>query len=712
MHCSMAPKSVLDPLRTVLAGAVLSLALVPAGCNCSGSPAQHEGGDTENAESAGTASESGSEGASEGGESGETGDGPMASSSSTRRLSVAELKNSYRDILGVIPSGLDDVPPDSLGLTFDRVVNAQTVSAAHLEAFAAAAREAATMLVADKTLDERVPECTDDILPPLATSRIVDVPGTGLAAGPEWAIQPTDVPDAIFIQYATEVTLSYSHLFPAPGSYVVALDFDVVDGDGTEILVDFAGEQVATFDAFPGPPYEVTVEVDAEGTGVLDYALNGTGNFTLLVRGLSVEGPADPGAQYTAEREACVQAVVDRLAPLAFRRPLDADRREQIAGLIAQADGDYGEALKMVFEAIFANPSFLYLVEVGTELDDEPGTFALDSYERAARISYALCESPPDSELAQAAAANALASPEQVETQVRRLLDSPCGEATAQRFFSQLLWLYKVADLDRDPNLFPMFSPDVALGMLAETQRFVHEVLFVEQASLATLLSADYSWVDPRSASLYGLSPPAEQTRTQLPEERAGILTHPSVLAATSTFDTTSPVRRGVFVLEQVLCQELPPPPPGLMVSPPPPDPNATTRERWEQHSADPTCAGCHAQIDPLGFTLEEFDAIGVHRTMENGKPVDPTGGAPAIGLEDGTLAGGAELARAVAESPLSVSCFAKQWLRFTLGRLETIADDGSLGDVEAALAAGSLHDALVSITATSAFTYRFEEVQ
>ena len=135
--------------------------------------------------------------------------------------SIAELRNSYRDVLGVVPKALDDIPPDSLGLTFDRVVNAQTVSAAHLDGFAAAAREAVTTLVAEKTLDERVPACSDDILPPLAASVRAEVPGTGLAAGPEWAIQPTDVPDALFIQYATEVTLSYAHLFPAPGSYVV-----------------------------------------------------------------------------------------------------------------------------------------------------------------------------------------------------------------------------------------------------------------------------------------------------------------------------------------------------------------------------------------------------------------------------------------------------------------------------------------------------------
>jgi hypothetical protein len=706
----MAPISDRDPPDRARSRASLCFALAAVLAACRGSGGATNSSDetgTSGSESGGTASESGDDGVDD-----TAGDGPATTSSSTRRLSVAELRNSYRDVLGVIPTALDAIPPDSMGLTFDRVVNAQTVSGAHLESFAAAAREAVTMLVTDETLDERVPECTDEILPPLAPSRLVEVPGTELAAGPEWAIQPTDVPDAVFIQYATEVTLSYSHLFPAPGRYVVGLDFDLMDGEGTEIRVSLDGQPVATFDAFPGPPYEVTLDVAAEGTGVLDYELDGTGNFTLLVRGLDVEGPIDLGAAFVDERQACIEAVVDRLAPLAFRRPLDADRRDRILALVADADGDQGEALEMVFEAIFANPSFLYLVEVGTEVEDEPGTFALDAHERAARLSYALCEAPPDAELRAAVESDELSTPAEVEAHVRRLLDAECGEATVQRFFSQLLWLYKVADLDRDAALFPAYSSDVAAGMLAETERFVRELVYVEGASLATLYSADFSWPDPRSAALYGLPVPAEQTRTQLPEERAGILTQPSVLAVTSTFDTTSPVRRGVFVLEHVLCEELPPPPPGLMVSPPPPDPEATTRERWEQHSADPTCSGCHSQIDPIGFTFEEFDAIGVYRTTENDLPIDAAGGAPAIGAADGTLVGGAALARAVAESPEAVACFSKQWLRFSLGRLETDSDADSLATVEAALSAGSLHEALVSLSTTSAFTFRYQEVQ
>jgi hypothetical protein len=703
MHRRLEPDPPRSTLRAIAIAALVSLA------SCRGGSG---GRDAPEAES-GEATDDGATDDESGGDPSDDGDAPGTTSSTTRRLSLVELSHTYQAVLGVVPPTLSTAPPDSLGNTFDRVVNAQTISATHLEAFAASAREAGTLLIADRTLDEVVPECSDDILPPLAMATELLVHGSGLSGGPDWAVVPTRDPNALFLQYATEATVSYAHTFPAAGSYVVGLDMQILDGEGVEMIVNFDGQTVATItDLTPAQVYTTTVVSESGGPGILDYQINGTGNFTLLITALTIEGPDDPGASFTAERQACGEALVDRLAPLAFRRPLAEAERERLRQLVDLADGDYAEAYRMVFEAIFTSPSFLYLIEVGTPVDDEPGTFLLDDYEHAARLSYALCEGPPDATLRAAAAAGELSSEAQVLAQVQRLMDAPCGEATLQRFFGQLLWLDRVTDLDRDAAQFPDFSEDVAAGMLAESQRFLRELVYVEEASLQTLLSADYSWPDPRSAFIYGLSGVADQVRTTLPDDRAGILTHPSVLAATSTFDTTSPVRRGVFVLEQVLCQELPPPPPDLMVTPPPPDPEATTRERWEQHSDDPACSGCHGLIDPIGFTLEEFDAIGQHRTAENGLPVDASGGAPSLGLDAGSLVGGAALARAVAESPEAVSCFARQWLRFTLGRLETEQDAESLAAVEAALAAGSLKQALAALTTTSTFSHRREEAQ
>jgi Protein of unknown function (DUF1588)/Protein of unknown function (DUF1592)/Protein of unknown function (DUF1595)/Protein of unknown function (DUF1585) len=708
MHRTPHPPSPGSALRT----AALLLLGWGAGCSCDGASPAH-GDDAADTGAATEADESG--GSAESGGSGDSGDGPSSgtTSSTTRRLSLVELQNSYDAILGVVPASLASAPPDSFGFTFDRMVNGQTISATHLDAFAASARQALAMLITDRTLDDAVPVCADEFLPPLVLAQQHTVLGSGLTGGPAWAIQPTDVPDALFLQYATEATVSYAHAFTAPGSYVVGLHMDILDGEGLELILRFNGEVVSTIETFTASQsYDATVEVDAPGPGVFDYEINGSGNFTLLLTELTIDGPDDPGASFTSERQACAEAIVDTLAPLAWRRPITDEERGRLAGLIPLADGDYGEAFAMVFEAIFANPSFLFLVEIGEPDPDQPGTFVLDPHEQAARLSYALCESPPDQALRAAVDGGELTSSAQVEAQVRRVFSLPCGQATIDRFFGQWLWLNRVDELDRDPVQFPEFDEDVAAGMVAESERFVRELIYQDGASLETLLSADYGWPDPRSAWVYGLDGVTEQIRTTLPAERAGILTHPSVLAATSTFESTSPVRRGIFVLEQVLCQELPSPPANLMVSPPAPDPTATTRERWEQHSSDPSCAGCHVKLDPIGFAFEGFDAIGRYRTVENGLPVDASGGVPTLGLEDGSLVGGAELARAVASSPEATACFARQWLRFSMGRLELEQDAESLAAVEAALAAGSLAEALITLTTTSTFTSRREEVQ
>ncbi|MBC8068597.1 MAG: DUF1592 domain-containing protein [Deltaproteobacteria bacterium] len=696
----------------MLRSAAMLLAAWSAGCSCEGSsPAADDAAATDAATDTDPTG-----GSADSGGSGESGDDPTpgASSSTTRRLSLVELQNSYAAILGVVPPSLVAAPPDSFGFTFDRIVNGQTISPAHLDAFAASARQALALLVTDRTLDDAVPTCSDAILPPLVLAQQHSVLGSGLTGGPAWAIQPTDVPDALFLQYATEATVSYAHAFAAPGTYVVGLQMDILDGEGIELILRFDGEVVSTIETFTASQsYDATIEVDAAGPGVFDYEINGTGNFTLLITELTVDGPDDPGASFTSERQACAEAIIDTLAPLAWRRPITDDERGRLAGLIPLADGDYGEAFAMVFEAIFANPSFLFLVELGEPVADQPGTFALGPHEQAARLSYALCESPPDQALRDAVAAGEFTTPAQVDAEVRRMFALPCGQTTVVRFFSQWLWLNRVGDLDRDPVQFPDFGEDVAAGMVAESERFVRELVYAEDDSLAELLSADYGWPDPRSAWVYGLDGVTEQVRTMLPTERAGgILTHPSVLAATSTFESTSPVRRGIFVLEQVLCQELPSPPADLMVSPPAPDPEATTRERWEQHSSDPSCSGCHVKLDPIGFAFEDFDAIGRHRTTENGLPVDAAGGVPTIGVEDGELVGGAALARAVASSPEATACFARQWLRFSMGRLELEQDEESLAAVEAALAAGSLAEALITLTTTSTFSSRREEVQ
>jgi hypothetical protein len=362
-------------------------------------------------------------------------------------------------------------------------------------------------------------------------------------------------------------------------------------------------------------------------------------------------------------------------------------------------------------EAIFSSPHFLFLVEIGDAVPGREGLYRLRPWEIASRLSYAICEQPPDAELRAAAENEALATAAQVEAQARRLFAKPCAQVTVERFFEYWLWLNRLPSLNKSAEAYPSFTEAVRAGMVAESKRFLSELVWKQDARIASLFDADYAWPDPDTAAIYGL-PSGDGEQTKMPGERAGILTSAGVLAVTASFDDTSPVRRGVYVLEKILCAGTPPPPSDLEIAPPLPDPDLTTRERWEAHSNDPVCASCHQLIDPIGFTLEEFDAIGQHRTTENGLPVDASGGVPTLGVDNGSIVGGAALAKVLAESTIVKSCVATQWLRFAAGRLETEADTETIATVATAFDQSTIRDALVSIVTTDTFLHRIEGKQ
>lgn len=627
----------------------------------------------------------------------------------TRRLSTHELRRSLKVLTGLEPAALGLMPPDSLGHAYDRVVDAQSLSRAHLDAYWEIATEVANTLIGTQALDTLAPACSDEILPPLEPEVTATIIGASLGLEPEWAVQPGPTEESIATIYAPSPTASVTHGFETEGAYRIELDLDVF-GPLHLVTVSVAGEVAHTQTDLDGL-VTVAFEVQAEpGTHVIEYAFTTepeNHNLAIDYLSLRVTGPLDLGAaQYAAEREACAEALVDEFGPLAWRRPWTADERERVLGLYAEAEG--AAALRMLVQAILAHPAFGYLVEVGAPVAGEPGTFELNDWEVAQRLSYALCEEPPDEVLREAAAAGELSTPEQIEDQARRLLTLPCASETLTRFMAHWMHLAELHDVAKSPDAFPLWSDDVRAGLVDESHVYFEQMFFAEEADLELFFTADYAWPDPRTAEIWGI-PGADGSKTTLPPTRRGALTLPSVMAATAPFDTTSPVHRGVFVLEQVLCTPLPPPPDELMVVPPPPDPELTTQERWEQHSSEPACAYCHSTLDPIGFAFEEFDGIGQHRTTENGKPVDATGGVPPLGVPHGDLVGGAELGAAVADSQLLRECFAKQWLRFALGRLEGDVDDPAIEAVASVLESDSMQEGVIALIATETFTRRYE---
>lgn len=648
----------------------------------------------------------------------DSGDAPA---SALRRLSVRELGNSIEALTGVRPDALSRLPPDAQDFTFGRVVNSQTVSRVHLEAMELVADEVVSAMMNEGRLAALAPTCRDEILPPAEASTRRRLAAVSLSGEPTWAICQLGgenctsdplAPDAIYFRYADAPSVSTLQTFAASGTYVLELDAMAEQGATATLSID--GASASTDSLAPGQrtTLSATVQIEAGGRA-LEYSFAGGSDERLHIFSLTVEGPVDPNrGQYAAERRACALDLIDAVAPRAFRRPLEPARRDRLVSLYdaGAADGNFATGIRMVFESVLRSPYFGYLVLEGEPVSGERGRFRLNDYEVAARLSFALCETTPDDELWAAAEAGELRTADQVEVHARRLLDAPCGRETVRQFFREWLWVSRLDTLARDPQLFPFFGAATADAMRREVERFVEEITF-SGGSVRDVFSAGYSWVNRDLAPIYGLDVTSEElVRTDLPPERAGVLTLPGVLAATAKFAQTSPIIRGVFLNEQILCVDLPSPPEEIDVTPPALDPEATTRERFARHTADDSCRSCHELIDPAGFAFENFDAVGRVRTTENGLPVDASGGAPAIGVEDGSLRGGADLARAVAESDALVGCFARKLYRFGLARLEEPDTDAALLAELAALADGSVYDALVAVTSSYAFRHRVIE--
>lgn len=382
---------------------------------------------------------------------------------------------------------------------------------------------------------------------------------------------------------------------------------------------------------------------------------------------------------------ACARGFVPRFAARAFRHALDDETTAALGTVfdsVAQT-GDVAAATRASLEAVLQAPDFLYHVERA----DTPGTDAaavrLDDFEVAARLSYFLWDGPPDEALFEAARTGALASPGGVRAQAERLLSDDRAQAAVTTFVDGWLNLSSLSGATRDPKLYPTFSPAVAAAMRAETVGFVDAAFRATSGadgSFAALFTANRSVVADALLPIYGVSRPFLQNALvplELPPaQRAGVLTQAGVLTASSRMDSTSPVKRGVLVLDHLLCYEIPLPD-GIKIPPlPDPDPAQTTRQRFAQHEKEPACAACHKVIDPFGLALERYDATGAYREREANQPIDDATSL-AVGdfTLDGPVQGGVALAQRIAASGMARACFARQVQRFALRRREGAAD-------------------------------------
>ena len=422
------------------------------------------------------------------------------------------------------------------------------------------------------------------------------------------------------------------------------------------------------------------------------------------------------GCSGAEQNAACADHFIQSFGRRAFRRPLGADEAARYRGLYdANAARGFAEAMRVVLQTFLQSPNFVYHLELAPA-PAGVGVTPLSGYEVASRLSFALWDTLPDDELLDAAGAGMLDTKAGLRAQAERLLSSGRAKDALASFHVQWLGLDALLDINKDASLFPQFTDQLKGAMRDEAVNFADFVIRRGDGRLQTLLSAPFTVASAGSdlLGLYGASAaPAADGIVQLdPSQRAGLLTQGAFLSAHSHPNQTSPVQRGLAVRKNLLCTDLPDPPANVNNNPPSPDPKATTRQRFEQHRTDPTCAGCHQLLDPIGVGFENYDAIGRYRSDENDLPIDANGELFSAGTSTGRFTGAVELARKLATSPEVRTCVQKQWFRFSLGRFEGPEDACTLQSLAKDFEASDFDVKTLLLSLVTSDAFRFRKVE
>ena len=624
---------------------------------------------------------------------------PHAGTRPFQRLNRAEYARVVHDLLGLTVDPEDWLPPDRISDGFDNIAEAQTLTATLMDAYLAAASEIARRAIGDRD----------------AATASVTYSNPASVSQHEWE----RVEGAPF---GTRGGVSVLHAFPADGEYVFSMSFmsgwgerfhdiDIsVDGERVALVryggdIDFQGRKgfpvqtepvsvragehrlSAAFIRKMDGPYEDLIRPN-------DWSLTGTetsyGTTSLPhIMSLTVEGPYNTTgvSEFDARRRVfscrptsaaeelpCAREIVSRLAAGAYGRDPEGGEVDDLLVFyeLGAEDGGFEAGVRTALEAILASPHFLFRMEREPAQVAPGEVYPLAGEDLAARLSFFLWGTGPDPELVTAAREGALTDPRELEAQVRRLLADPRSEALATRFASLWLRLQDVDKVSPDAFRFPNYSRQFAQAMRRETELFFHN-LVREDRSLLELYGADYTFVNERLARHYGIDGVRGEAfrRVSYPDDRRrGVLGHGSMLVQTSLGNRTSPVLRGLWVMEVLLGTPPPPPPPGI------PDLEETasardgkaltTRERLEAHREDPDCSSCHDLMDPIGLALDNFDVTGKWRIREEGTPLDTRGT-----YYDGTdIENASDLSRVLLKRPIPlVRQFTESLMAFALGR-------------------------------------------
>jgi hypothetical protein len=591
-----------------------------------------------------------------------------------RRLNRLEYVCSVRDLTGVVPTMAEEFPNDDVGHGFDTIGDVLSLSPLLLEKYVASAEAVAAEMV------------------PAAVGKLQRRTGGEMTAPDHSRVGE----DSELGLLTTSVARTSFRTAPGPGTLRAVLWADQAGPEAARARIKVAGKDYGAFDV-PGTrarptEVEVPLELDAGETVVEIGFLNDfydprstdpgqrdrnlyIGSLELSQRGsapVMTEAKRRFLAGFAGEGDALAGQALERLARRAFRRPLRDSEQGRATGVYRsalRAGASWEEAVQAGIVYCLTSPSFLYREEPPPQGGKEKGDRPLGPYELASRLSYFLWASIPDEELLQAAQDGSLARPEVLRAQAGRMLRDPKSSGLVEGFATQWLQLRKLELHQADPKAFPTFTRELRADMAEESRRLFESVAR-EGRPVTDLLASPTTWLSPRLARHYGVEPSSEgwAEYTVPADRRFGILGHAAFLTVTSNPNRTSPVKRGKFVLEQVLGTPLPPPPPNVGVIPDSPDAarSGSIRERMERHRKDPSCVGCHRAMDPIGFALEAFDAVGRLRTEDAGRPVEKGGELP-----DGTkVEGPAGLQRVLlARKPEFVRHLGAQLLTYAVGR-------------------------------------------
>jgi Protein of unknown function (DUF1592)/Protein of unknown function (DUF1588)/Protein of unknown function (DUF1587)/Protein of unknown function (DUF1595)/Protein of unknown function (DUF1585) len=447
---------------------------------------------------------------------------------------------------------------------------------------------------------------------------------------------------------------------------------------------DLLGDQSAPADQFPPEDFVNGFKNQTEGQALSPILIDAySGAAERLGRAAFHNGdshrliPCKPSVP-------CRTQFVREFGKKAFRRPLSASEQKRYETLMA-TETDFLKGAQLVVETMLQSPNFLFWMYSTPDPKLEP-------YATASRLSYTLWDTMPDPELIRSAEKGELATKEGVENTARRMLDHQHAHEALDEFTSQWLRFDRLTTASKDRRKFPLYTRETARAMTDEARAFISDLVW-NGRNFMTAFTADYGYVSPELASIYGVPAPAKEIeRIPFPKgsERAGLLGQGLFLALTAKPDETSPTARGLFVREQFLCQHVPDPPPGVNTNLPPvsADNPQTNRERMSAHATNATCAGCHKLMDPIGFGFEKFDAVGARRdklTLEFREPgengavktvsLDLDTNGNIAGIPDSQFSAPADMGPILAKSAQCQECIVKQYFRYSAGRREGPAD-------------------------------------